>query len=142
MKFNPIDKNNIIDRGYDIIILTFTLFALIFAPLLTIYIIGFLMHAASVKLFLVLTILSFLICFTLMLKVVFEMLLHLKYDLISQQIDEGISYWNELKKEDDFMGISPDIFADSKVRDIFKEVFNNNLLDKKNKIKEKYLGRR
>ena len=142
MKFNPIDKNNIIDRGYDIIILTFTLLALIFAPILTIYIIGFLMHAASVKLFLVLTILSFLICFTLMLKVVFEMLLHLKYDLISQQIEKGISYWNELKKEDDFMDISPDIFADSKVRDIFKEVFNNNLLDKKNKIKEKYLGRR
>ena len=142
MKFNPIDKNNIIDRGYDIIILIFTLLALIFAPLLTIYVIGFLMHAASVKLFLVLTILSFLICFTLMLKVVFEMLLHLKYDLISQQIDEGISYWNELKKEDDFMDISPDIFADSKVRDIFKEVFNNNLLDKKNKIKEKYLSRR
>ena len=142
MKFNPIDKNNIIDRGYDIIILIFTLLALIFAPLLTIYIIGFLMHAASVKLFLVLTILSFLICFTLMLKVVFEMLLHLKYDLISQQIEKGISYWNELKKEDDFMDISPDIFADSKVRDIFKEVFNNNLLDKKNKIKEKYLSRR
>ena len=142
MKFNPIDKNNIIDRGYDIIILIFTLLALIFAPLLTIYVIGFLMHAASVKLFLVLTILSFLICFTLMLKVVFEMLLHLKYDLISQQFDEGISYWNELKKEDDFMDISPDIFADSKVRDIFKEVFNNNLLDKKNKIKEKYLSRR
>ena len=142
MKFNPIDKNNIIDRGYDIIILIFTLLALIFAPLLTIYIIGFLMHAASIKLFLVLTILSFLICFTFMLKVVFEMLLHLKYDLISQQIDEGISYWNELKKEDDFMDISPDIFADSKIRNIFKEVFNNNSLDKKNKIKEKYLGRR
>ena len=142
MKFNPIDKNNIIDRGYDIIILTFTLLALIFAPILTIYIIGFLMHAASVKLFLILTILSFLICFTLMLKVVFEMLLHLKYDLIRQQINEGISYWNELKKEDDFMDISPDIFADSKIRNIFKEVFNNNSLDKKNKIKEKYLGRR